>query len=231
MFEIGARPHPPQDLYRSYLEQSDVFVGIYWQSYGWVAPGFAVSGIEDEYELSGDRPRLIYVREPAPEREPELDRLLDRVRQDGRVSYKPFDTAGSTRDAAPRRSRVAHERAVPVLWWGRTDVPRDADVPVCRHGALSNARSSRSSTRLLEELGEGYADLVHTCRRAHLGERRSGRDRGGAPSGQPLDLRGGLGLGGPCVVESAALRLRANYREVRVHGLSDATGEFALDDG
>jgi hypothetical protein len=87
------------------------------------------------------------------------------------------------------------------------------------------------STRLLEELGEGYADLVHTCRRAHLGERRSGRDRGGAPSGQPLDLRGGLGLGGPCVVESAALRLRANYREVRVHGLSDATGEFALDDG
>jgi hypothetical protein len=54
MFEIGARPHPPQDLYRSYLEQSDVFVGIYWQSYGWVAPGSAVSGTEDEYELSGD---------------------------------------------------------------------------------------------------------------------------------------------------------------------------------
>jgi hypothetical protein len=24
---------------RSYLAQSQVFVGIYWQSYGWVAPG------------------------------------------------------------------------------------------------------------------------------------------------------------------------------------------------
>jgi Domain of unknown function (DUF4062) len=26
MFELGARPHPPRDLYRAYLAQSDVFV-------------------------------------------------------------------------------------------------------------------------------------------------------------------------------------------------------------
>ena len=39
MFELGARPHPPRALYRAYLEQSDVFVGVYWESYGWVAPG------------------------------------------------------------------------------------------------------------------------------------------------------------------------------------------------
>ena len=66
MFELGARPHPPRELYRSYLAQSDIFVGIYWQSYGWVAPDMEVSGVEDEYVLSGDRPRLIYVKEPAP---------------------------------------------------------------------------------------------------------------------------------------------------------------------
>src|SRR5512139_1531595 len=53
MFELGARPHPPRDLYRAYLAQSDVFVGIYWQSYGWVAPGETISGVEDEYLLSG----------------------------------------------------------------------------------------------------------------------------------------------------------------------------------
>ena len=41
MFELGARPHPPRELYRAYLAQSDVFVGIYWQRYGWVAPGRA----------------------------------------------------------------------------------------------------------------------------------------------------------------------------------------------
>ena len=39
MFELGARPHPPRELYRAYLAQSDVFVGLYWQRYGWVGPG------------------------------------------------------------------------------------------------------------------------------------------------------------------------------------------------
>jgi hypothetical protein len=45
MFELGARPYPPRALYRAYLEQSDVFVGLYWESYGWVAPGEEVSGL------------------------------------------------------------------------------------------------------------------------------------------------------------------------------------------
>src|SRR6185369_4124432 len=35
MFELGARPYPPRELYRAYLAQSDVFIGLYWQSYGW----------------------------------------------------------------------------------------------------------------------------------------------------------------------------------------------------
>ena len=66
MFELGARPHPPTDLYRSYLDQSHIFIGIYWQSYGWVAPEESVSGLEDEYNLSGEWPKLIYVKSPAP---------------------------------------------------------------------------------------------------------------------------------------------------------------------
>src|SRR5690349_2644744 len=60
LFELGARPYPPRELYRAYLQQSDVFVGIYAQSYGWVAPGMDVSGLEDEYRLSAGKPRLIY---------------------------------------------------------------------------------------------------------------------------------------------------------------------------
>jgi hypothetical protein len=47
-------------------------VGIYWQSYGWVAPGEEVSGLEDEYRLSAGLPRLVYVKSPAPDREPRL---------------------------------------------------------------------------------------------------------------------------------------------------------------
>jgi tetratricopeptide (TPR) repeat protein len=66
MFELGARPYPPRPVYRAYLAQSQVFVGIYWQSYGWVAPGEQISGLEDEYRLSAGLPRLIYVKTPAP---------------------------------------------------------------------------------------------------------------------------------------------------------------------
>ena len=83
LFELGARPHPPRNVYRSYLAQSQVFVGIYWQSYGWVAPGEQVSGLEDEYELSAGLSRLIYARSPAPDREPRLAQLLARIRDEG----------------------------------------------------------------------------------------------------------------------------------------------------
>ncbi|MBI5567818.1 MAG: DUF4062 domain-containing protein, partial [Chloroflexi bacterium] len=98
MFELGARPHPPKDLYRAYLDQSDIFLGIYWQRYGWVAPDMDISGLEDEWRLSGDRPKLIYIKAPAPERESRLKELLDKVRNDDRVSYKPFSTPDELRD-------------------------------------------------------------------------------------------------------------------------------------
>src|SRR5215468_6797435 len=72
MFELGARPHPPREVYQAYLAQSQVFIGIYWQRYGWVAPGAQVSGLEDEYLLSVGMPRLLYVKSPALDREPGL---------------------------------------------------------------------------------------------------------------------------------------------------------------
>ncbi len=93
LFELGARAHPPQSLYRSYLEQSHVFVGVYWQRYGWVAPAMDVSGLEDEYLLAWVKPKLMYVKRPAPEREERLEGLLDRIRAEDDVSYKGFSTA------------------------------------------------------------------------------------------------------------------------------------------
>src|SRR5215467_8491072 len=44
MFEQGARPHPPRDVYQAYLAHSDVFIGLYWQRYGQPPPGADVSG-------------------------------------------------------------------------------------------------------------------------------------------------------------------------------------------
>jgi predicted ATPase len=92
MFELGARPHPPRDVYRAYLAQSDVFVGLYWQRYGQAAPGMDVSGLEEEFDLSAGLPRLLYVKAPAPGREPRLADLLDRVRKEASASYRTFRT-------------------------------------------------------------------------------------------------------------------------------------------
>src|SRR5277367_6845502 len=90
MFELGARPHPPREVYRAYLAQSQVFVGVYWQSYGWVAPGEQISGLEDEYRLSAGLPRLIYVKSPAPDREPLLTRMLAGITDESGLSYRHF---------------------------------------------------------------------------------------------------------------------------------------------
>ena len=91
LFELGARPHPPRELYRAYLEQSHVFVAVYWQRYGWVAPDMDISGLEDELALAGDRPKLVYLKQPAPARDPRLEQMLDRVREAG-LSYRAFST-------------------------------------------------------------------------------------------------------------------------------------------
>src|SRR4029077_6879323 len=63
--EPGARPPPPRSMYRACREQSQLFVGIYWQRYGWVGPGMDISGLEDEYRLAPGQPQLLY-QKPAP---------------------------------------------------------------------------------------------------------------------------------------------------------------------
>ena len=105
LFEAGARPYPPRELYRAYLAQSDIFLGLYWQRYGWVAPGMQVSGLEDEYQLSTGKPKLIYMKTPAPEREPRLQALLDRIRAEESVSYQKFATPEELRE------RIANDLA------------------------------------------------------------------------------------------------------------------------
>jgi predicted ATPase/predicted component of type VI protein secretion system len=106
MFELGAHPHPPKDLYRAYLDQSHIFIGIYWQKYGWIAPDMTVSGLEDEYNLAGSKPKLIYIKNlpesvegsPAPQREPQLKEMLERIKNDN-VSYKYFSTSAELRES------------------------------------------------------------------------------------------------------------------------------------
>ena len=92
MFEAGRPAVPSAEVYRAYLAQSDVFIGLYWQRYGQLVPGAQVSGLEEEFELSGGLPRLLYVKAPAPDREPRLADLLARIKEEASASYRHFRT-------------------------------------------------------------------------------------------------------------------------------------------
>jgi Domain of unknown function (DUF4062) len=66
MFELGARPYPPREVYQQYLAQSDVFIGLYWQRYGQLVPGLQVSGLDEEFELSAGCPGCCMSRRRRP---------------------------------------------------------------------------------------------------------------------------------------------------------------------
>ena len=93
MFEAGARPYPPAEVYRAYLAQADVFIGLYWQRYGQLVPGAQVSGLEEEFDLSAGLPRLLYVKGPAPDQQPRVAELLARIKEESSASYRHFRTA------------------------------------------------------------------------------------------------------------------------------------------
>jgi hypothetical protein len=92
LFELGAQSYPPRELYRAYLAQSDIFIGLYWQRYGWIGPEMEISGLEDEFRLSGPMPRLLYVKTPAPQREARLAAMIEELQTKGTVSYRSFRT-------------------------------------------------------------------------------------------------------------------------------------------
>jgi predicted ATPase len=161
MFEQGARPHPPRAIYRAYLEQSDILVGLYWEQYGWVAPNEEVSGLEDEYVLSGDRPKLIYVKTHAPKRETRLSELIARIQHDDRVSYRRFDEANELRSlVADDLAVILSERfsaGAPTRLGGPPPLPQPPTRLIGREEDISRIleRLSDPNMRLVTIFGSG----------------------------------------------------------------------------
>ncbi|GIF64104.1 hypothetical protein Ais01nite_21390 [Asanoa ishikariensis] len=190
MFEAGARAHPPREVYRSYLAQSQIYIGVYDRSYGWVGPGMDISGLEDEFRLAAETmPRLIYVREPAPDRDPRLERLLDSIRQKGELSYRVFSSTEELRGLvqqdiavllserfertgglAPRESEPADVHRLPVPRTALLD--READLDLLR-ALVTDERvrlvtlagpggvgKTRLAAAVAERVSAGYPDGV-----------------------------------------------------------------------
>ena len=165
MFELGARPHPPRSLYRSYLAQSDVFVGIYGSSYGWVAPEEEVSGLEDEYNLAPrSMPKLIYIKD-GDARDDRLTALIARIQDDDTAAYLHFTDASQLEEQlAGDLATLLAERFAETL---RDDEPEDpsADalvsrVPVPYTTTVGRSRDIAAVRGLLESGADRVVSLI-----------------------------------------------------------------------
>ena len=122
-----------------------------------------VSGLEDEYLLSGTRPKLVYVKRPAPEREGRLDDMLDRIRSSDEVSYKSFsDTDELERLVADDLAFLVSEAFITntgteVPRRARLRLPTDVSTFVGRAGELEQLESllRRDDVRLVTLTGPG----------------------------------------------------------------------------
>ena len=177
-------------MYRAYLAQADVFIGLYWQRYGQLVRSMQVSGLEEEFDLSGGLPRLLYVKGPTPDREPRLAELLARIQKESSASYRHFRTPAEL-------GRVVRDDLAVLLseWFAATGGPAAAPraggqgprpLPVSTTSLLGRARVidevaglvERSGVRLVTLTGPG--EVGKTRLTVAVGERLS--DRFGAPA-------------------------------------------------
>ena len=128
------------------IADADIFVGIYWQSFGWE------SDLEREYEASSGLPGLVYVKEPAPEREDGLTQLLERVRNDARSKTRTFESPGELAEMLVEDlAGVMSER------FAKSQPDHDS-LPV---GTLTFMFGDLAgSTTLVEQLGDRYAEVL-----------------------------------------------------------------------
>ncbi|HEU5298009.1 MAG TPA: tetratricopeptide repeat protein, partial [bacterium] len=119
----------------------------------------------EEYRLAGGRPRLIYIKTPAPDRDPRLAALLQEIKRDESLCYRKFST--------PDELREYIENDLALLLTERFEGssphigPREeADAASGRAGELPTGiltlvfTDIEGSTRMLQELGDRYEGVL-----------------------------------------------------------------------
>ena len=166
MPDIGARPYSPQALYRAYIDQSDVFVGVYGAAYGEVLADTGASSLEHEYELAHDVPRLLYLKD-VDDRDPRLAAFIKRVQRDDAASYRSFTSAGELGDLVRDdlavllserfESAAATSRAVPPPALRPRAVPVPVTAMIGRDDDLADVADLvlRADVRLVTLTGPG----------------------------------------------------------------------------
>src|SRR5260221_910335 len=118
-----------------------------------------ISGLEDEYQLAGEQPKLIYIKTPAPAIEPRLQTLLDRIRAEETASYQKFATPDELRE------RLANDLAQ-LLTERFTSPPqtavhaRPAPLPVPRSPLIDREQELALVRDLLQRADVGLVTLT-----------------------------------------------------------------------
>jgi len=118
-----------------------------------------ISDLEDEFRLAAGKPRLLYLKLPAPDQEPALTAMIDAIRSAGTVSYRHFATARELErlmvddlavllsetfaDATIGAHMPPRSAAGPRRARGRV-AGRDGDVPANRYRGLDPAVGDRA---------------------------------------------------------------------------------------
>ena len=100
-----------------------------------------ISGLEDELKLAEGLPRLLYVKGPAPDREPELAGLLARIASEAADSYRHF------RSAAELGRLVRDDLATLLSERFAAEQPAPRAAPAAASGPRQPAARSRSARR------------------------------------------------------------------------------------
>ncbi len=144
--DLGSRPSQNGPT----LEDADIFVGIYWQTLGW--SGDDHSDLERDYDRGAGLPGLVYVKEPATERETGLSRLLERIRAEGRMSIRSFESPGELAEL------LVDDLAVVMAEGFAAIEPAPSSLPM---GTLTFMFGDLAgSTSLVEQLGDEYARVL-----------------------------------------------------------------------
>jgi hypothetical protein len=141
-----------------------------------------VSGIEDEFRLSAGKPRLVYVKDPAEERERRLTELLDTLQAEGSASYKSFERS---------RASVPIWSAASCSWCSTTSSTWSPPPRSSLRSSRALARIARvdgADERAVELLAaaDGLRERLHTPR----GSRRASATKRSWTSYEPLSRSG-----------------------------------------
>ena len=168
MPELGAHPHPPRSLDRSYIEQSDVFLGIYASSDDGDAPVETIRGLEEEYDLAPPGiPKLIYIK-ASDTRDGRLTHLTTRIRDDDAAEYMTFTSAAELEDQiasdlatllaerfAQSRDRTSERPVVPASVVSRLPLTSTTTIGRDREIAEVRALLEPGGSRMVSLIGPG----------------------------------------------------------------------------